>query len=242
MEEIDEIAHTKNTYIFVTDHNTVEGHREYRSDKIGAGIEVTTKSGVDIIICGNHQDILALFDNELDGLQDPTNPLYGEMDISAANLVGIAKEMGHEIILPHVGTVQGALMLPEKEQEELARKDVLVEYNGRLPRKMNKWAKAFAKKFRLKPIAGGDSHIRAFNQYTSTNSSIKSDKNLSPIEALRMIHKKKRHSMRISTPGILESIATGKQVLKAGGMKILQMAAKYKQRQILRKISKLSYR
>lgn len=232
MEEIDAIAHANNTHIFVTDHNTVDGHRDFVSRMIGAGLEVKTNTGVDILICGEREEILSLFNNEIEHRLDPDNPIYGEVDISVIELIGLAKEMGHEIILPHIGTAEGVLMLPENEQEEVARKRVFVEYNGRIGRSINKLAKSFAKKFKLPTIAGGDSHIRAYHQYTSTHTKLRSKDELTPIEMLQTLKKRKGSGMRISTPGIMESLATGKQILKAGGMKMLQMVAKYKRKQI----------
>ncbi|PIR54337.1 hypothetical protein COU75_01360 [Candidatus Peregrinibacteria bacterium CG10_big_fil_rev_8_21_14_0_10_42_8] len=232
MEEIDTIARENSTHIFVTDHNTVDGHRGFVSEMIGAGIEVKTNTGVDILVCGNRTNILSLFDDELEHRLDPRNPIYGEVDISAIDLVGLAKEMGHEVILPHIGTSEGMLMLPKNEQEEVARNKVFVEYNGRIGRGINRLAKRFAQKFKLPTIAGGDSHIRAYDQYTSTHTKVRSKETLTPIEMLQTLRKRKGSGMRISTPGMMESLATGKQILKAGGMKMLQMVAKYKRKQI----------
>lgn len=232
MEEIDKIAHEKNTHIIVTDHNTVNGHRDFKSPMIGAGVEIKTNSGVDILVCGEREKILELFYQELESRLDPSNPIFGEMDISATELVGLAREMNHEVILPHIGTSEGALMLPKNEQEELVRKKVLVEYNGRIGKGINRLAKRFAQKFRLATIAGGDSHISAYDQYTSTYTKIRSKVELTPIEMLQRVKERRGAGMRISAPGIMESLATGKQILKAGGMKMLQMFAKCKRRQL----------
>lgn len=232
MEEIDSIALQNNTHIFVTDHNTVDGHRDFESPMIGAGFEAKVDSGIDILVLGEREEILELFYQEIESRLDPTNPTYGEISISATELVGLAREMGHEIILPHIGTSEGALMLPADDQQELARKRVLVEYNGRIGKGLNRLAKRFAQKFKLPTIAGGDSHISAYDQYTSTHTKLRSREKLTPIEILRKLRRKKNSGMRISTPGVMESLATGKQILKAGGMKMLQMVAKYKRKQL----------
>jgi predicted metal-dependent phosphoesterase TrpH len=232
MKEIDSIATQNNTHIFVTDHNNVDGHREFTSSMIGTGVEIKVDSGVDILVCGEREEILKLFDQEIEHLLDPSNPIYGTVNISATELTGIAEEMGHTIILPHIGTAEGALILPSDEQEELARKRVLVEYNGRIRKGLNRLAKRFAQKFKLPTVAGGDSHISAYDQYTSTHTKLRSKEKLTPIEMLRKLQRKKGSGMRISTPGMMESLATGKQILKAGGMKMLQMVAKCKRKQL----------
>jgi predicted metal-dependent phosphoesterase TrpH len=232
MEQINDIAHNKKTHIFVTDHNNVDGHKDFESPLIGAGVEVKVDSGVDILICGEREGILMLFEQEIEHLLDPNNPIYGTVNISATELTGIAEEMGHTIILPHIGTAEGALILPENEQAELARKRVLVEYNGRIGKGINRLAKRFAQKFRLATIAGGDSHISAYDQYTSTYTKIRSKEELTSAEMLQRLKKRKGAGMRISAPGIMESLATGKQILKAGGMKMLQIVARCKRKQL----------
>ena len=232
IEEIGNIAHDKNTHIFVTDHNNVDAHRDFEHSMIGAGVEIKDESGIDVLILGIKDDILTLFDEEIEHRLDPHNPIYGTVNISATELTGIAEEMGHTIILPHVGTAEGALMLPENEQEELARKKVLVEYNGRIGKGINRLAKRFAQKFKLPTIAGGDSHISAYDQYTSTYTKIRSKVELTPIEMLQRVKERRGAGMRISAPGIMESLATEKQILKAGGMKMLQMVAKCKRKQL----------
>jgi len=229
IEQIEEIAKRRTTKIIVTDHNSVEAHREFTSQMIGAGIEVKTQEGVDILVCGRRTEILQLFDQELEQRVDPNNPIFGEMNISAVKLVGLAREMGHEVILPHPGTLEGVTMLSQGDQKELARHDPLVELNGRMTWRINRIAKGFAKQLGLKLIAGGDSHIEGYDQYASTQNTLKDDRDLAPEDILTKLRlERKRHRMRVSRPGFRESIATGKQVLKAGGLKVLQMLAKYK--------------
>ncbi|MBT7494287.1 MAG: hypothetical protein HN666_03555, partial [Candidatus Peribacter sp.] len=174
-----------------------------------------------------------LFDDHLQSLVDPENPIFGEVDISPVDLVGLAREMGHEVILPHPGTAEGATMLSVKTQEELARHDPLVESNGRMTRKINRIAKQFAKRLNLKLIAGGDSHIEGFDQYSTSYNQVKHDQILTPQQMLQTLREeRKRHKMQVSKPSFRESLATGRQVLAKGGLKMLQMFAKYKRRQL----------
>lgn len=233
IEEIDMAARVKGIKQVVTDHNTVDAHRLFESDMIGAGIEVKTENGVDIIVSGSREGVIELFDEHLQPLVDPSNPIFGEINISPVELVGLAREMGHEILLPHPGTVEGATMLSIKTQEELARHDPLVESNGRMSRNMNRIAKEFARRLGLKLIAGGDSHIEGYNQYTTSYNQVKVEQDLPPEALLKTLRtKRKRHKMRVSKPSLRETLATGRQVLAKGGLKMLQMLAKYKGRQL----------
>jgi|GEM_PF-1804486 predicted metal-dependent phosphoesterase TrpH len=233
IEQIDTIARLTDTKQIVTDHNTVDAHRRFSSDRIGGGIEVKTKNGVDILVCGPRNKIIGLFDDHLQSLVDPQNPIFGEINISPVELVGLAREMDLEVILPHPATAEGTTMLSLKTQEELARHDPLVESNGRMTRRINKTAKQYARQYGLKLIAGGDSHIEGYDQYTTSFNQVKHNEILTPEEMLTKLRQEhKRHKMRVSKPSFRESLATGKQVLAKGGLKMLQMFAKYKGRQL----------
>lgn len=227
METMNAIGIAKGVHIIGSDHNNVDGHRGETFSHVGAGVELKSSSGVDVVLAGNQRDVVQLFDDVFAPKLNPRNPVFGEIGMPTYRISGIGMEAGLEPIIVHPGTCEGAGVLSRKEQAEIAKQGPLVEINGRLGDNPNAYASHYARHFRQTIIAGGDSHIMANDQYTSTFNEVDVDEDMAPHEILRHIRLNQGgHKMQVSRPKLREALATARQVLKSGGRKVAAAFAK----------------
>src|SRR5437016_4173069 len=101
-EELAERAALHHLYIAITDHNTVDAHREMTSPHVLPGVEVTAgEAGVDVLLYGEREHLLAFFDDRIAPQLNSENPLYHPAAIEPLDLIGDATDAGLDVVVPH---------------------------------------------------------------------------------------------------------------------------------------------
>jgi hypothetical protein len=157
--QIADFADSSKTYIAITDHNSVEAHRQVTSSHILAGVEVSAgRSGVDVLVYGERDELLAFFDERVAPHLDPQNPVFRPIDREPIDVIDDALQANLHVVLPHYAIPDGIGFLDDETQRRIARMPVIVELNGQLSARRNAKAAAFAAAFGLPLIAADDTH------------------------------------------------------------------------------------
>lgn len=158
--EIAERAEAADIYVAITDHNSVEAHRTFLSQRVLPGVEVTAgRAGVDVLVYGGREELIAWFDARIAPLLDARNPTMTPVALEVCEVVEDALAAGLQVVVPHLAIPDGIGFLGAEERDRIGRMPVFIELNGQLSPRRNAIAAAFARAYGLPLLAADDTHV-----------------------------------------------------------------------------------